>query len=74
MEIIINYIKNYLLNLDTATVVTGSIIVIFAITLILLEKKFPYTTGQKLLREGFSTILFFTPLFSRMFWDLSSVN
>lgn len=53
MESIINYIKNYLLHLDTTTIVTGSIIVIFAIALILLEKKFPYTKGQKLLREGF---------------------
>lgn len=50
---IINSIYNYLSSLSSAEIISTSLIVFAAIVFIILERIFPYTKGQKILREGF---------------------
>lgn len=50
---IINSIYNYLSSLSSAEVISTSLIVFAAIVFIILERIFPYTKGQEILREGF---------------------
>ena len=48
-----NVVVNYITNLSAAEYYTMLIIVAAAILFIILERLFPYTEGQKVLREGF---------------------
>jgi sterol desaturase/sphingolipid hydroxylase (fatty acid hydroxylase superfamily) len=50
---IFNSIYNYLNAMSNAEIISTSLIIIAAIIFIILERIFPYTKGQKVLREGF---------------------
>ncbi len=50
---IFNVIRNYIYNMSAPEVYSIIIIVAAAVIFIILEKLFPYTKGQKVLREGF---------------------
>lgn len=48
-----NFIENYLRNMSAPEIYSMIIIVSAAVLFIILERIFPYTKGQKVLREGF---------------------
>jgi len=50
---ILNYISNYIVQMSFAEITSTVIIVSAALLLIILERFFPYTKGQKIFREGF---------------------
>ncbi|HCY77598.1 MAG TPA: sterol desaturase family protein [Ignavibacteriales bacterium] len=50
---IFNSIYNYFSGLSSAEVISTSLIIIAAFIFVLLERIFPYTKGQEILREGF---------------------
>jgi len=50
---ILNSIYNYLNTLSSAEIISTSLIILAAFIFIILERIFPYTKGQKILREGF---------------------
>lgn len=50
---VFDIIQNYFISLSFAEVISFIIIISAAIIFILLERIFPYTKGQKVLREGF---------------------
>lgn len=48
-----NAITNYISGLSSSEIISTSLIIFAAIFFVLLERLFPYTKGQKILREGF---------------------
>ena len=50
---IFNTIYNYINTLSSAEKISTSLIIIAAILFVIFERIFPYTKGQKILREGF---------------------
>lgn len=48
-----NVITNYISGLSSSEIISTSLIIFAAIFFVLLERLFPYTKGQKILREGF---------------------
>ena len=50
---ILNSIRNYIAEMSDAEITSTVIIVSAALLLIILERFFPYTKGQKIFREGF---------------------
>jgi len=50
---ILNYKSNYIAKMSYAEITSTVIIVSAALLLIILERLFPYTKGQKIFREGF---------------------
>lgn len=50
---IINYVRNYIVGMSDAEFISIVIIVSAALLIIILERVFPYTKGQKIFREGF---------------------
>ena len=52
-ENLFNSIINYLSSMSYAEIISTSLIILAAIIFILLERIFPYSKGQKILREGF---------------------
>src|SRR5574338_166431 len=50
---IFNSIYNYLNTMSSAEIISTSLIILAAFIFIILERIFPYTKGQKILREGF---------------------
>jgi len=50
---ILDYIKNYIAGMNSAEITSIVIIVSAALLIIILERLFPYTKGQKIFREGF---------------------
>ena len=50
---IFNTIYNYINNLSSAEKISTSLIILAAILFVIFERMFPYTKGQKILREGF---------------------
>lgn len=47
------YVKNYISGMNNSEIISILVIVSSAIIFIILERLFPYTKGQKILREGF---------------------
>ncbi len=50
---IFNAVYNYVNGMSSAELISTSLIILAAIVFVLLERIFPYTKGQKILREGF---------------------
>jgi|WetSurMetagenome_2_1015567.scaffolds.fasta_scaffold45785_4 sterol desaturase/sphingolipid hydroxylase (fatty acid hydroxylase superfamily) len=50
---IFNTIYNYVNSLSTAEKISTSLIILAAILFVIFERMFPYTKGQKIIREGF---------------------
>lgn len=50
---LINFIKDYLSGMNNSEIISTVIIISTAFLFIILERFFPYTKGQKVLREGF---------------------
>ncbi len=53
IDSIINFITNYYNSLSFPELISFGLIIVGAFVIILLERIFPYTKGQKFLREGF---------------------
>ncbi|MGQ9643542.1 MAG: sterol desaturase family protein, partial [Ignavibacterium sp.] len=50
---VFNFVTNYINNLSSAEKYSMLIIISAAVLFIILERLFPYTKGQEILREGF---------------------
>jgi hypothetical protein len=50
---IFNTIYNYVSSMSSAEIISTSLIILAAVLFVILERIFPYTKNQKILREGF---------------------